>query len=261
MKRRLDAALVHRGLAKSRNQAQELINQGLVLVNGIAHSKASAQVSDEISVEIKNANNDVGRGAIKLRNALNKIPISIEGKVCLDVGAATGGFTQVLLENKAIRVYALDVGYGQIDWSLRTDDRVVVIERFNARNLISSDLPEKMDVIVADLSFISLTKVIPAMLQVAHEITELLLMVKPQFELEREEVPAGGVVTDSELRFQAVWKVISFAKGLGLNCQAVAYSGLAGPSGNKEFFIRLNASSNTLEQSEIKAIVRRAESE
>ena len=240
MKRRLDAALVHRGLARSRTHGQELISQGLVLVNGIENTKASSQVADEVSLEIKKKDQDVGRGAIKLRNALKKIPLDINNKICLDVGASTGGFTQVLLESGAQKVYALDVGYGQIDWILRNNQKVVVLERFNARNLTTSDLPEKMDLIVADLSFISLTKVLPALLNVAHQQSDYLLMVKPQFELSREQVPAGGVVLDSKLRAEAVWKVILFASDLGLKCSQVAYSGLAGPSGNKEFFIRLN---------------------
>ena len=261
MKRRLDAALVHRGLVKSRNQAQELINSGLVLVNGIKNLKVSSQVADDVKVEIERSNHDVGRGATKLRNALIKIPVEIENKVCLDVGAATGGFTQVLLENQARKVYALDVGYGQIDWSLRNDDRVVVIERFNARNLKSTDLPEEIDLVVADLSFISLTKVLPALLNVSHGDTQYLLMVKPQFELSREEVPSGGVVTDSDLRFKAVWKVITFAKDFGLNCSMVAYSGLAGPSGNKEFFIRLDSSHSAIESKEIERIIKEADDE
>lgn len=259
MKRRLDAALMHRGLARSRTQAQELISEGSVLVNGIVNTKASTQVADEVSLELKKISQDVSRGATKLRNALKKIPLVITSKICLDVGASTGGFTQVLLESGAQKVYALDVGYGQIDWNLRNNQQVVVLERFNARNLKTSDLPEKMDLIVSDLSFISLTKVLPALLTVAHQQSDYLLMVKPQFELSRAQVPAGGVVVDSKLRAEAVWKVIRFASELGLKCSQVAYSGLAGPSGNKEFFIRLNTEGDAINQESVLKIVEGAD--
>lgn len=255
MKRRLDAALVHRGLARSRTQAQGFIENGQVLVNGITNIKASSQISDEISLELKKPNQDVSRGATKLRNALEKIPLDIKNKICLDVGASTGGFTQVLLERGAKKVYALDVGYGQINWSLRSHENVVVLERFNARNLQATDLPEKVDLIVADLSFISLTKVLPALLEVSHQESNYLLMVKPQFELSREQVPSGGVVLDSKLRARAVWKVILFANELGLKCSEVAYSGLAGPSGNKEFFIRLSTKGEVIPQETVEKIV------
>lgn len=261
MKRRLDAALVHRGLVKSRTSAQELISQGLIFVNGIKAAKSSNQVSDEVKIEIVNLQKlDVGRGASKLRNALLEFhDVEIKDKVCLDVGASTGGFTQVLLENNAKFVYALDVGYGQIDWSLRSNLKVKVIERFNARNLTAADLPEKMDVIVADLSFISLTKVIPSLLAVSTNETEYLLMVKPQFELEKNLIEEGGVVRDAELRLSAVWKIITFSQNLGLNCTAVAFSGLAGPSGNKEFFIRLSKSLGEISQAQVRQVIERAD--
>ncbi|MFY9326235.1 MAG: TlyA family RNA methyltransferase, partial [Candidatus Nanopelagicales bacterium] len=195
MKRRLDAALVHRGLVKSRTLAQELISQGNIFVNGIKVEKSSNQVSDDVKIEVVQAQNyDVGRGASKLRNALQEFnDVVIKNKVCLDVGASTGGFTQVLLENEAKCVFALDVGYGQIDWSIRSNPKVQVIERFNARNLTAADLPEKMDIIVADLSFISLTKVIANLIEVSTEQAEFLLMVKPQFELEKNQIAEGGV--------------------------------------------------------------------
>jgi 23S rRNA (cytidine1920-2'-O)/16S rRNA (cytidine1409-2'-O)-methyltransferase len=261
MKRRLDAALVHRGLVKSRTLAQELIEQGVVYVNGIKAEKSSNQVSDEVKIEIVESQNlDVGRGASKLRNALREFhDVQIQNKVCLDVGASTGGFTQVLLENNAKFVYALDVGYGQIDWSLRSNSKVKVIERFNARHLTAADLPEKMDLIVADLSFISLTKVIPSLQAVSKNETEYLLMVKPQFELEKHQIGDGGVVKDLELRFLAVWKIITFSQNLGLNCSAVAFSGLAGPSGNKEFFIRLGKSLGGIAQTQVRQVIERAE--
>lgn len=258
MKRRLDAALVNRGLARSRSQALELIANNHVLVNGILINKASTQVADEVALELRKENIDVSRGATKLRNAIQQIPVPITGKICLDVGVSTGGFTQVLLENQAKRVYAVDVGYGQIDWSIRNNEKVFVIERFNARNLSPDVIPEKIDLVVADVSFISLTKVLEAIVTVTHAKTEYLLMVKPQFELAREQVPSGGVVLDADLRYEAVWKVITFAKRLGLNCSAIAYSQLAGPSGNKEFFIRLNTWMSAIGQDQVLKTIRSA---
>lgn len=240
MKRRLDAALVHRGFTKSRTQAQEFIARGFVYINGIPALKPSIQVSDEIKIEInEEAPKDVGRGASKLRNALLKFEdIEIDQMVCLDVGASTGGFTQILLEAGAKKVYALDVGYGQLNWSLRQNPSVVVLERFNARHLSPEDLADEIDLIVADVSFISLTLLIPNLARVLKSDGEMLLMVKPQFELAKNDVP-GGVVNDLKLREKAVWKVIAAATENGLNCSGISYSGLAGPSGNKEFFIRL----------------------
>ncbi len=260
MIRRLDAALVHRGLTKSRAAAQELIAAGSVFINGIAAIKPSAQVSDEIKIEIKaNVSSDVGRGAIKLRNALERFSsLSISDKICLDVGASTGGFTQVLLESGAKKVYALDVGYGQLDWSLRQDQRVVVLERFNARNLTKSDIADQIDFIVADVSFISLTLLLPPLIEVLHPDGEMVLMVKPQFELQREDVATGGVVIDLKLREKAVWKVITAAEQNGLSCSAISYSGLAGPSGNKEFFIRLRRQGESISQDAIRDEIERA---
>lgn len=261
MNRRLDAALVHRGLVKSRTSAQELILEGLVFVNGIKAVKSSNQVSDEIKVEIMRTQQlDVGRGAIKLRNVLAQFcDLDISNKICLDVGASTGGFTQVLLENNAKVVYALDVGYGQIDWSLRSNPKVKVIERFNARNLTATDLPEKMDLIVADLSFISLTKVISSLLKVSAEKTHYLLMVKPQFELAKNLIQEGGVVREPELRLAAVWKIVTFSQTLGLNCSAVAFSGLAGAGGNKEFFIRLSKSPGQITKAQVRQVIEEAD--
>jgi 23S rRNA (cytidine1920-2'-O)/16S rRNA (cytidine1409-2'-O)-methyltransferase len=259
MKRRLDAALVHRGFTKSRTQAQEFISQGFVFINGIPAIKPSIQVSDEIKIELKeDTPSDVGRGASKLRNALkNFVDVEVEQKICLDVGASTGGFTQVLLEEGAKKVYALDVGYGQLDWSLRQNPNVVVLERFNARHLVPEDLADEIDLIVADVSFISLTLLIPSMVKVLKSDGEMFVMVKPQFELAKNDVP-GGVVIDLNLREKAVWKVIAAAKENGLNCSGISYSGLAGPSGNKEFFIRLGRKQVEISQAVVTKEIERA---
>lgn len=259
MKRRLDAALVHRGLARSRNQAQEIISAKKVFVNGIVLEKASSQVADEVKIELIDFDDkDVSRGAKKLRYAISHLPeIDVKEKICLDIGAATGGFTQVLLEHKAKKVYAIDVGYGQLDWSLRTDPRVVIVERFNARHLTQSDIEELGDFLVADVSFISLTTLLPALIQVLKPEAQLLLMVKPQFELEKNEI-GDGVVKDLALREKAVWKVITAAAEIGLHCDGVSYSGLPGPSGNKEFFIKLGKTNLGITKDIVKAEIERA---
>jgi 23S rRNA (cytidine1920-2'-O)/16S rRNA (cytidine1409-2'-O)-methyltransferase len=260
MKRRLDAALVHRGLVRSRNQAQELIDSDQVLINGIVVNKSSSQVSDDVKIEIDSSSSrDVGRGAEKLRNALSRIAnTKIENQVCFDIGAATGGFTQILLENNAAKVYAIDVGYGQMAWSLRQDPRVAMMERCNARNLTENDFSEKGDFLVADVSFISLTMLVPAFVRILKPEAQLLLMVKPQFELERNEISSGGVVKDLSLREKAVWKVINSAREYGLECDAIAYSGLAGPSGNKEFFIKLGKSVKAISADAVRQEIERA---
>lgn len=260
MKRRLDAALVHRGLVRSRNQAQELIDSDQVLINGIVVNKSSSQVSDDVKIEIdSSSNHDVGRGAQKLRNALSQITnTKIEDQICFDIGAATGGFTQILLEHRAKRVYAVDVGYGQMAWSLRQDSRVVMMERCNARNLQENDIAEKGDFLVADVSFISLTMLLPAFVRILKPEAQLLLMVKPQFELEKNEIGPGGVVKDLLLREKAVWKVIYSAREFGLECEAIAYSGLAGPSGNKEFFIKLGRTVTAISADSVRKEIERA---
>jgi 23S rRNA (cytidine1920-2'-O)/16S rRNA (cytidine1409-2'-O)-methyltransferase len=260
MIRRLDAALVHRGLAKSRTAAQDLIENANVFINGIVVIKSSVQVSDDIKIEIRNnVSSDVSRGATKLRNALAKFStLDPSDKICLDVGASTGGFTQVLLEAGAKKVYALDVGYGQLDWSLRQNKKVVVLERFNARNLSKSDISDEIDIIVADVSFISLTLLLPSLQNVLKPNGEMILMVKPQFELQREEISTGGVVMDLKLREKAVWKVIAAATSNGLNCSAISYSGLPGPSGNKEFFIRLRRDGESISQLAVRDEIERA---
>lgn len=240
--RRLDAELVKRGLARSRETARELIESGAVEVSGIVASKPASQVSgtDSIRVSEQESNGWVSRGSGKLLGALAAFPeIPIADLVCLDAGASTGGFTAVLLERGAAKVYAVDVGYGQLAWSLQTDDRVVVMDRFNVRNLVPSDLAEPPQLIVSDLSFISLRTVLPALASVAGEGAEMLLMVKPQFEVGKERLGRGGVVRSPQLRAEAVSKVAETALGLGFGCAGVAASPLPGPSGNVEYFLWL----------------------
>lgn len=240
--RRLDAELVKRGLARSRETARELIDAGAVEVGGIVARKPATQVSDSDSIRVSEqaSNQWVSRGSGKLLGALEAFPdIPISGRICLDAGASTGGFTAVLLEHGASKVYAVDVGYGQLAWSLQTDERVVVMDRFNVRNLTPSDLTELPTLIVSDLSFISLRTVLPALAGVAGDEAQMVLMVKPQFEVGKERLGRGGVVRSPELRAEAVVKVAEAAFGLGFGCAGVAASPLPGPSGNVEYFLWL----------------------
>jgi 23S rRNA (cytidine1920-2'-O)/16S rRNA (cytidine1409-2'-O)-methyltransferase len=244
-RRRLDAELVRRQLARSREHARELIDAGSVTVRGAAATKAATQVdeADPIVVDERPADHYVSRGAHKLLGALAAFPdVVVEGRECLDAGASTGGFTQVLLERGAKGVLAVDVGYGQLAWSVRTDPRVAVRERTNVRSLQPDDVPQAPSLVVADLSFIPLELVLPALAAVSAPDVDMLLMVKPQFEVGRAAV-GDGVVRDPELRRSAVRGVADAAVECGLTVAGVAASPLPGPSGNVEYFLWLRRSS------------------
>lgn len=245
--RRLDAELVRRGLARSREQAQQLISDGRVRVAGAPASKPASQVRDDVAIQLTEPPGGleyVSRGAHKLIGALDAFAVhglSVVGRTALDAGASTGGFTQVLLQRGVKTVIAVDVGYGQLAWQLRSDPRVVVRDRTNVRNLAASDLPLQPDLIVGDLSFIGLGLVLPALLGVAAPGADFVLMVKPQFEVGRERLGSGGVVRDPELRREAVMAVAEAAWRLGLGTVAVVASPLPGPSGNVEYFLYLRS--------------------
>jgi 23S rRNA (cytidine1920-2'-O)/16S rRNA (cytidine1409-2'-O)-methyltransferase len=238
---RLDAELVRRGLARSREQAASLVEAGRVEVRGQVAHKVAAMVdpADPVRVTGEPATDDyVSRGGYKLAGALDAFTPSglvVAGRRCLDAGASTGGFTDVLLRRGAAHVVAVDVGYGQIAWSLRTDPRVTVVERTNVRTLTPSAIDGPVDLTVADLSFISLRLVLPAL--AACTDGDLALMVKPQFEVGKERVGAGGVVRDPALRSEAVLDVAAAGWELGLGVAGVVASTLPGPSGNVEFFL------------------------
>ncbi len=242
MLHRLDVELVRRKLARSREHAQELISDGHVKVDGLIATKSTRQVSHDVSIVLEGDSDEyVSRGAYKLISALNAFAnngLSIAGRSVLDAGASTGGFTQVSLERGAARVFAVDVGYGQIAWKLRTDERVHVLERFNIRFLQPKDLPFPIDFVVADLSFISLRTVLPAIAGCLEPGADLVLMVKPQFEVGKDSV-GDGVVSDPELRKASVLGVIAKAQELNLGLRGVEASSLPGPSGNVEYFVWL----------------------
>jgi 23S rRNA (cytidine1920-2'-O)/16S rRNA (cytidine1409-2'-O)-methyltransferase len=237
----LDAELVRRELARSREQAADLIEKRSVLVNGIPATKPATQVDAETSIVIAGDRDDfVSRGGHKLAGALDAFTdIEVTGKRCLDAGASTGGFTDVLLRRGAAHVVAVDVGYGQLAWELRQDERVSILDRTNIRHLTGEMVGEAIDLVVADLSFISLTLVLPALAAVSKAEADFVIMVKPQFEVGREKLGAGGVVRDPALRKSAVIDVAESAYDVGLGTLGIAASPLPGPAGNVEYFLWL----------------------
>jgi 23S rRNA (cytidine1920-2'-O)/16S rRNA (cytidine1409-2'-O)-methyltransferase len=251
---RLDAELVRRGLARSREQAGELIAAGRVAVAGQRAAKAASQVSVDAAITVEQPAGEpdyVSRGGHKLAGALAAFPrLSVAGRRCLDAGASTGGFTDVLLRAGAAHVVAVDVGYGQLAWPLRTDDRVTVLDRVNVRNLTPEQVAPAPDLVVADLSFISLTLVLPALIACADPDADFLLMVKPQFEVGRDMV-GGGVVRDPELRAAAVTAVASAAGQSGVGVRGVTASPLPGPAGNVEYFLWLRRGAPPLDPQEL----------
>jgi len=234
-KRRLDVIVTERGLAPSRARAQALIMAGKVRVNEQVVTKAGAQTDDGATVEVDQADHPwVGRGALKLIAALEAVPIDPSGLDCLDVGASTGGFTHLLLDRGATRVIALDVGRNQLDWRLRSDDRVIVMEGVNARHLGPEDLPFPVQLITMDLSFISLRLVVPAVLPFLEDGGHLVCLVKPQFEAGRDQVGRGGIVRDEAVRRRVIDEVVEHLKGLGLIQVTVISSPIEGRKGNRE---------------------------
>jgi 23S rRNA (cytidine1920-2'-O)/16S rRNA (cytidine1409-2'-O)-methyltransferase len=253
VKTRLDAELVRRGLARSRDHAADLIESRSVLVTGIPASKPATQVDAETSITLQGERSDfVSRGGHKLAGALDAFPaIVIEGKRALDAGASTGGFTDVLLKRGITGVVAVDVGYGQLAWELRNDPRVTILDRTNVRHLTPEQVGEPVDLVVADLSFISLTLVLPALVGVSKSSCDFLVMVKPQFEVGREKLGAGGVVRDGALRKSAVIDVADCAYDMGIGCMGVVASPLPGPSGNVEYFLWLQRGAQELSLSDL----------
>ncbi len=239
-KERLDRVLVDRGLAPSRTKARSLIMAGAVLVDGQREDKSGTLVRPEAIIRItQDPQPYVSRGGLKLERALEFFDVNPRGKVAMDVGASTGGFTDCLLQREARRIYAVDVGYGQLAWKLQQDPRVINLQRHNIRHLEREEVEEEVDLAVIDTSFISLELVIPPTLSFMRRGGELLTLLKPQFEVGRGEVGKGGVVKDPEKHRQVVERIVRFAEGIGLRPQGqgVMESPLRGPKGNKEFFI------------------------
>src|SRR5262245_20950023 len=238
---RLDQLVVERGLAPSRERARALILAGQVLVDGQAETKAGTPVDPTADLGLVAPDHPyVGRGGVKLAHALDTFHITVDGREALDIGASTGGFTDVLLKRGAARVVALDVGHGQIDWALRNDPRVVVIERFNARHLTPADLPTLVDVVVIDVSFISLRQIFPVIPPVLRPAADVVALVKPQFEAGREEV-GKGVVHDTAIHQRVLEEVSAAAAAIGLTTAGSTPSPITGQKGNVEFLLHLRA--------------------
>ncbi len=240
VKTRLDVLLVSRGLVRSREEAQRMILAGAVRVGDRPAAKPSENVAPDAALTIGRRPPFVSRGGEKLDGALRAFGLDVSGRVALDVGASTGGFTDCLLQHGARRVYAVDVGYGQLDWRIRQDPRVVVIERQNVRALSPSSIPEAVELAVVDVSFISLRLVLPKVRELAGPTATVIALVKPQFEVGRGKVGKGGVVRDAALHREAIDAVREVAHALGFVERGFVESPLRGPSGNREFFLCLS---------------------
>lgn len=238
---RLDRILLARGLADSREQAARLIMAGLVFVDGRRVDKSGQRVKVSASLEVKARPPFVSRGGEKLAHALDTFGISVAGRICVDVGASTGGFTHCLLSRGAQRVYAVDVGVGQLDARLRADPRVVIMERTNARTLSADLFPVKPDCATVDVSFISLEKVLPAIRAALRDPAEVLALVKPQFEVGKGRVGRGGVVRDPAQHQAVLWRLVRFVIAQGWQVQGLTASPLRGPKGNREFVLYLSS--------------------
>jgi 23S rRNA (cytidine1920-2'-O)/16S rRNA (cytidine1409-2'-O)-methyltransferase len=246
-RRRLDAELVRRGLARSREHATTLIRSGRVIVTGAPASKASTQVGTDVAIEVRDPSHHpdyASRGGLKLAGALDafqRLGLSVSGRRCLDAGASTGGFTDVLIRAGASQVVAVDVGYGQLAWGLRNDPRVRVLDRTNVRHLSPEAAGGLVDLVVADLSFISLTLVIPTLAALVEPAGDLVLLVKPQFEVGKDQAGRGGIVRSSKRRAEAVQRVATAALEAGFGVREMTPSPLPGRSGNAEYFLWLRS--------------------
>jgi 23S rRNA (cytidine1920-2'-O)/16S rRNA (cytidine1409-2'-O)-methyltransferase len=239
-KLRLDRLLVAKGLAPSRERARAMIMAGKIMVNSQPAAKAGILVAHDDCIELKGKDIPwVSRGGLKLDAALQALALDVTGSICLDVGASTGGFTDCLLHKGAARVYAVDVGYGQLAWKLRQDPRVVVIERTNIRYMPAEAVAEPIDLATIDVSFISLKIVVPAVTSFLDKDARILALIKPQFEVGRNRVGKGGVVRDETLHAQVIHELSSFFKEKSIFCEKVIPSPVLGPKGNREFFILL----------------------
>lgn len=240
MKERLDVLMVSRGLAPSREKAKALIMSGIVYVNGQKEDKAGASFPEDVSVEVRgNTLRYVSRGGLKFEKALKSFGIRPQGKICMDVGASTGGFTDCMLQNGAAKVYAVDVGHGQLDWKLRNDPRVVCLERTNIRYATREQIPEEIDLVSIDVSFISLSKVLPAVRALMKKGGEVAALIKPQFEAGREKVGKHGVVRDPEVHREVIRSAVGYAEENGFVVRGLTFSPIRGPEGNIEYLYDL----------------------
>ena len=249
MKERLDVLLVKRGLVPSREKAKAVIMEGNVYVNEQKEDKAGSMFSDQVQIEVRGRTlKYVSRGGMKLEKAVEQFGLSLDHKICMDIGASTGGFTDCMLQNGAKKVYAVDVGYGQFAWKLRCDERVVCMEKTNIRYVQPSDIADKIAFASADVSFISLTKALPPVKELLDEGGEMVCLIKPQFEAGREKVGKKGVVRDKNVHLEVIGQVVSFARGLGFHVLGLEYSPIKGPEGNIEYLMHIRKDGTGLQE-------------
>ena len=240
MKERLDILLVKRGLAPSREKAKAMIMEGNVFVENQREDKAGTSIPENAKIEIKgNTLKYVSRGGLKLEKAMNHFDIELQNKVCMDIGASTGGFTDCMLQNGASKVYAVDVGYGQFAWKLRTDERVVCMEKTNIRYVTPEEIPDRIQFVSIDVSFISLTKVLGPVKALMEPDGEVVCLIKPQFEAGREKVGKKGVVREKSVHLEVIEMVASFAGSIGFEALHLEFSPIKGPEGNIEYLLHL----------------------
>ena len=240
MKERLDVLLVNRNLAESREKAKAIIMSGIVYVDGQKEDKAGTMIEDTVSVEVRGHTLAyVSRGGLKLEKAMTHFGVTLNGKICMDVGASTGGFTDCMLQNGAVKVYSVDVGHGQLAWKLRNDERVVCMEKTNIRYVTPEDIPDRIQFASIDVSFISLTKVLDPVKELLTEDGQIVCLIKPQFEAGREKVGKKGVVREKSTHLEVIESVIAFAKSIGFGILNLEFSPIKGPEGNIEYLLYL----------------------
>ena len=239
-KERLDVLLVNKGFSESREKAKRTIMAGIVYVNGEKEDKAGTTFDPEVEIEVRgNVLPYVSRGGLKLEKAIKEFGVSCEGKVCLDIGASTGGFTDCMLQNGAVKVFAIDVGHGQLDWKLRNDERVVCMEKTNIRYVKPEDLGELASLVSIDVSFISLQLVLPVVKTLIKDDCQVVCLIKPQFEAGRDQVGKKGVVRDKKVHVEVIEKTLSFAYSIGFELKGLTFSPIKGPEGNIEYLAEL----------------------
>ncbi|MCF0121946.1 MAG: TlyA family RNA methyltransferase [Lachnospiraceae bacterium] len=252
MKERLDIMMVQRGLVPSREKAKAVIMAGEVLVEGKREDKAGTAFSENVTIAIKrNPISYVSRGGLKLEKAVKQFSLKLDERVCMDVGSSTGGFTDCMLQNGASKVYSVDVGYGQLDWMLRNDERVICMERSNIRYVTQKNIPDRPSFVAIDVSFISLTKVLPAVKALIAQNGELICLIKPQFEAGREKVGKKGVVRNPAVHREVISRVSIYAQENGFKLLHLAFSPIKGSKGNIEYLLYLKKSSAIVEASEV----------
>ncbi len=262
MKDRLDVLLVKKGLASSREKAKAIIMSGIVYVDNQKEDKAGSTFEENAAIEVRGHTlRYVSRGGLKLEKAINEFSVNADKKICMDVGSSTGGFTDCMLQNGATKVYAVDVGHGQLDWKLRNDPRVVCMEKTNIRYVTRDDIADNIELSSIDVSFISLSKVLPALKNLLTENAEVVALIKPQFEAGREKVGKKGVVRDKEVHVEVIEAVLSYARDNSLSICGLTYSPVKGPEGNIEYLCYMKNNAEPDADIDIRAVVENAHAE